>query len=556
MCVPRALLPVDPAGMPTEAVDVLVVGSGVAGLTVAAALAGRSRVALVTKGRLGGGSTAWAQGGIAAAVGLGDSPEAHLDDTLAAGAGLSEPAAVRVLVEEAADAIDFLYRQGARLDEEEGRFALTLEGGHGRPRVLHAGGDATGAEVSRALLAVATAGGCRLLPHAFVVDLLTDVEGTVLGVLLWAEGSLRAVRAGAVVLASGGVGQLFAATTAPPGSTGDGAAAALRAGAVLADMEFVQFHPTALHRGRDPRPLVSEAVRGEGAVLRDPAGQPVTAGVHPRGDLAPRDVVARAMVERMDRAGLDHLYLDATGLGRRRLERRFPTVVDACRDAGVDPARDWIPVSPAAHYTIGGVRTDMAGRTSLPGLFAVGEVASTGVHGANRLASNSLLEGMVVGRRVAAAVTGTRPATGRPTALTGSEGQLVPDGGAPSLVRQSDLRGWLRRAMTASAGVVRDGDGLAGLHAGLVRRTPQASCGVGPDGWEVANLFVLAATVTVAAASRRESRGAHWRRDAPGSLDAWRVHQTVARNPEGSLVLQTVPVGAAGLGPGVTGGDR
>ena len=438
MLIPRGLLVVD-HGVAEEEVDVLVVGSGVAGLSAALAVPAGLTVLLATKDRLGHSATRYAQGGIAAVLGpepLGsgpggwvqDSVAEHVADTLAAGAGLCDPVAVQLLAAEGAQAIADLRARGVRFDRAEldGGLARTREGGHSRSRVVHAGGDATGAELERALTeAVRADPAVRSAEHTFLVDLLTT-DGRVTGALLWSGGP-RLVRAGAVVLASGGAGQLYADTTNPPLSTGDGIAAALRAGAVLADLEFVQFHPTALHVAFDPpdrpgdppggppdppRPLISEAMRGEGAVLRDGDGSPVMDGVHPLGDLAPRDVVTRAMASRMAATGARHLWLDATAIPARQLERRFPTILARCRAAGIDPSRQPIPVSPAAHYLMGGVVTDLDGRTTLPGLFAVGEAACTGVHGANRLASNSLLEGVVFAARIGQALAGPGPGPG------------------------------------------------------------------------------------------------------------------------------------------------
>ncbi len=453
MLIPRGLL-ADPAGSgrdarpglpgpawplpPAAEVDVLVVGSGVAGLSAALAVPPGRTVLLATKDRLGHSATRYAQGGIAAVLDLvDDSVAEHVADTLTAGAGLCDPVAVRTLVEEGGQAIADLLARGVGFDSDPSgprQLARTREGGHSRSRVVHAGGDATGAELERALTeAVRATPSVRSVEHAFLVDLVTH-DGRVTGALLWADGGPHLVRAGAVVLASGGAGQLFADTTNPPLSTGDGIAAALRAGAVLADMEFVQFHPppcTSRPGPGPPRPdppLISEAMRGEGAVLRDDDGSPVMAGVHPLGDLAPRDVVTRAVAARMAATGARHLWLDATGIPADHLERRFPTILARCRAAGIDPSRQPIPVSPAAHYLMGGVLTDLDGRTSLPGLFAVGEAACTGVHGANRLASNSLLEGVVFAARIGRALADSR------------SGRVGPGDGGPSAAGQPPAR--------------------------------------------------------------------------------------------------------------------
>jgi L-aspartate oxidase len=539
--LPRALVAVDPARHPTTDVDVLVVGSGIAGLSLALALPASRSVLVATKAGLRDGATPWAQGGIAGALpGGADSPHAHAADTLAAGAGLCDPEAVAVLTGQAGAAIEGLIARGVAFDPGPGPagLALTREGGHSHPRILHAGGDATGAEVERALAAAAHAApNLTVAEGIFLVDLLTDGDGAVTGaVLLDGPGRrLHLIRAGAVVLATGGAGRLFDAITSPAQATGDGIAAALRAGAELADVEFTQFHPTALFTRGDPRPLVSEALRGEGAVLRDQHGDRVMDGVHPLGDLAPRDVVARAMAIRMAALGLDHLLLDATHLDPGRLQGRFPTVVSACRAAGLDPATRPLPVAPAAHYSMGGVRTDLDGRTTLPRLYAVGETACTGVHGANRLASNSLLEGAVFAARAARHIAATRPRPARgPTWATRLQPADRPAaGGTP---RPSAL---VRRAMTSLAGLRRTGPGLAQAAAVLAPATrPPGRL----DPAETANLAHLGTAIILLAARRHESRGAHWRADAPAADSAWRRRQTVTRAPDGTLVPDDLPV--------------
>ncbi|MER6632777.1 L-aspartate oxidase, partial [Streptomyces sp. NPDC000987] len=394
------------------AADVVVVGSGVAGLTAAlrCEAAGLETV-VVTKARLDDGSTRWAQGGIAAALGEGDTPEQHLDDTLVAGAGLCDEEAVRILVTEGPDAVRRLISTGAHFDtDDEGGIELTREGGHHRRRIAHAGGDATGAEISRALVEAALARGVRMIENALVLDLLTDADGRTAGVTLHVMGEgqhdgVGAVHAPAVVLATGGMGQVFSATTNPSVSTGDGVALALRAGAEVSDLEFVQFHPTVLFLGPDAegqQPLVSEAVRGEGAHLVDADGVRFMVGQHELAELAPRDIVAKGIMRRMQEQDAEHMFLDARHFGAEMWEHRFPTILAACRAHGIDPVTEPIPIAPAAHYASGGVRTDSHGRTTVPGLYACGEVACTGVHGANRLASNSLLEGLVYAERIAA----------------------------------------------------------------------------------------------------------------------------------------------------------
>ena len=528
--------------------DVLILGSGVAGLSAAVRLAGTGgkHVGVLTKGELTQSATRWAQGGVAAVLGGDeDSTDLHLADTLAAGAGLCDTDAVRVLVDEGPARVRELIALGAEFDREaSGLLALAREGGHSRARVVHAGGAATGAEVERALVAATRAAAGAVLERWFALDLLIE-DGHCRGVLaLRPDGRVVPVRADEVVLATGGVGQLFAVTTNPAEATGDGVAMALRAGVPVADAEFVQFHPTALHHPAMPRPLLSEALRGHGALLRDAAGDRFV------DELAPRDVVSRAMAARMAEQGADHLWLDATGLAQ--FDQRFPTIAASLAGIGLDPAVDWLPIAPAAHHLSGGVVTDLRGATALPGLWAAGEVACTGVHGANRLASNSLLEGMVFGARLAEAIadgrtgpepsgvmravldTAPHPPPARPDDVGPIGVRTVPavswprlgepeasSGVAPDPAKLRDL---LQRAMTAGAGVVRSrpsldaaGAAVAELADLLDGAVPTAEVG------ELANLATVAAALLASARLREESRGAHTRVEYPAADPAWRL---------------------------------
>ncbi|MDY0340347.1 MAG: L-aspartate oxidase, partial [Coriobacteriia bacterium] len=402
----RYLTTFDTDSMPIERTGVLVIGSGIAGLTAALHAAELGPVTLVTKSEVADANTWYAQGGIAGAVGVADSVDLHLADTLVVGQGLCNAEVVRAVVGEAADALAELQAFGVRFDRaESGEVALAREGGHSLPRVLHSG-DATGAEVQDTLsAAVRGTRGIKLVEDTFLVDLLTDDERCV-GALVMDRGShaMMALTADAVVLATGGSGQTYRVTTNPLVATGDGVAAAWRAGAEIADMEFMQFHPTALDSDATVKFLITEALRGEGAYLLDCGLERFMPAVHPLAELAPRDVVSREIEKVMHRCGRPNVWLDARHLGADFLERRFPTIWQGCREAGFDLSRDLVPVAPAAHYLIGGVRTDIDGRSSLPGLYAAGECAASGLHGGNRLASNSLLEGLVFSRRIVRAL--------------------------------------------------------------------------------------------------------------------------------------------------------
>ncbi|WP_432513534.1 L-aspartate oxidase [Kineococcus sp. SYSU DK001] len=502
--------------------DVLVVGAGVAGLTAALEAARTRRVVLVTKTALGDGSTPHAQGGVAAPTGRADVP-AHVADTLAAGAGLSSPAAVEALCAAGPAAVRVLAERGVDFDRgRDGGWALGLEAAHSTARVLHAGGDRTGAAISRALAAAVRRSDVTVHEDTFLLGLLTDggpEGGTVTGAeFLTGAGAALRVHADAVVLATGGAGQLFSRTTNPAVATADGLAAAFRAGALVADLEFFQFHPTVAATA-EPF-LVSEAVRGEGAVLLDAAGDRFMPGVDPRAELAPRDVVARALVGAMAAHGGAPALLDARGVSAalgRPFAERFPSIARMCARVGLDPETDPIPVTPAAHYWMGGVRTDATGRTSLPGLWAAGEVACSGVHGANRLASNSLLEALVAGGAVAADTAGgPGPATFDDTVP-----ETVTDVAAPAPPVAAHVgRRELQAALWEHAGLVRDAAGLAVAEKILTPQEdpvdlPATDPGVPRSAREDANLVLAGRLLVAAATARRESLGAHSRSDHP-----------------------------------------
>ncbi|MBF6387958.1 L-aspartate oxidase [Nocardia farcinica] len=518
--------------------DLVVIGGGVAGLTAARTASLRGlRVLALSKGGPTDTATQYAQGGIAVVAPHGDSVESHVRDTVEAGAGLCDEAAVRSIVAGGQAAVAALTDLGAVFDlGRDGQVSRTREGGHSTRRIIHAGGDATGAEVQRAL----NAAGLPVIFGAAACEVVTGPHG-VQGVIAVSENGFGVVHTPSVLLATGGLGQLYALSTNPPGATADGVALALWAGATVADLEFVQFHPTVLYTpgGTGRRSLISEAVRGEGAVLVDATGRSVTAGVHPRGDLAPRDVVSRAIAARMRDLGTDHVYLDARAI--EGFTRRFPTITASCLAAGIDPRADLIPVAPAAHYQCGGVVTDTHGRTGVPGLFAAGEVARTGLHGANRLASNSLLEGLVVGERVGAAAAERLELPAEVTEIRPRAMPRVP-------------RAALHQVMTAHASVVRDGDGLAEAAARLeravlrgmssrysqARQSTAESVLPAPElaARRIADLEDGALTLTarvllLAAAARRESRGCHTRSDHPATDDALRHSIPIRLDPDG-----------------------
>lgn len=500
----------------------IVIGSGISGLFVALEARHLGPVLVLTKGSIEDTNTRWAQGGIAAAVGPLDSVEQHLADTIAAGAGLVDEGAARILCNEAPRRIHDLVDYGVSFDELGGEVALGREAAHSQARVLHAGGDRTGAAIESALSARLADPTITVFDYTLATRLIVD-QGSVTGVeaLDLRTGNAEVFEAPAVVIATGGAGQLYSHTTNPAVATGDGIALAFEAGAEVADLEFIQFHPTAFRMEGHPAFLISEAVRGDGAVLRNARGQAFMSRYHELADLAPRDVVARAMVREMREAGADHVYLDCTGLTVDPAAR-FPGIYAFCRDAGIDMAREPIPVAPAAHYIMGGVRTDTHGRTTVSGLYACGEAACTGVHGANRLASNSLMETVVFGKRVVEHLTsGEGGAAGPEPGATPVEDAA---GEPPSLAD-------LQRLMWEFAGIERDGDGLR--HAlDVALGWPHSPPRPDRDWHERHRSATLARLVLRAALERIESRGAHYRTDFPCPDDEhWRRHQVFRHAP-------------------------
>ena len=535
----------------TREVDVVVLGSGAAGLAAALAARPVRDVLIVTKDTLDAGSTAWAQGGLAAVLDPADTFGEHVRDTLDAGAGLCDEASVTSLVRDAPTAIQYLELLGAAFDPgSDGLRALTREGGHSRSRIVHAGGDQSGAEVQRTLDMNAINAGVEVMDHAFALDLVFGKSNRgrrqIAGVRiakLDEHGNVESVglvTAPAVVIATGGYGQVFASTSNPPAVTGDGHALALRAGLTLRDLEFVQFHPTVLWHPADSsqqQMLISEAVRGEGAVLFDAAGERVMVGVHPQEDLAPRDVVASAISARMAQAPAgvdDHVYLDATKIDN--FAERFPFITKACRAAGIDPLTQRIPVAPAAHYTCGGIDSNLDGLTEVDGLFAVGEVAYTGVHGANRLASNSLTESLVVGTRV-----GRNLAWKLPERVEPDDAQPI---GVTGLLHDS-LRSDVRVAMSKHIGVLRRPESLQLTIDALSAVAEKVGADVAPTrrNFEATNILTVATAVAASALARTESRGCHRRTDFTEQRADWVCHLEVALTSD-SVTIRGIPAEA------------
>ena len=530
----RYLCSLDTRTMLHRFTDVVVVGAGVAGLRAALDIAQDpdASVIVLTKGRVADANSDRAQGGIASVLEperTGDALAAHVQDTIESGCGLADERVVQVTVAEGVDRVRELIAWGARFDTHDGLLDFTQEGGHRRARILHAHGDATGHEILRVLQERTKA--CpriQLIEDAHSVDIVT-IDGRCVGLSVWERGAgMVGVWARAVILASGGYARLFRETTNGPHATGDGLAMAYRAGAVLRDLEFIQFHPTTLYIAGAERFLITEAARGEGGILKDAGGRRFMPDYHPMAELAPRDVVARAILDRMNQTHQPMVYLDLTGIGAETLTLRFPGIMAICGQFGIDPRREPIPVRPSAHYTIGGIAVDLDGRTSIEGLYACGEAAATGLHGANRLGSNSLLEGLVFGRRSGACAAGE--AAGRPA-------PSVPPRLRVALRRRAraidtlDMRRSVESLMVREVDIVRTGPQLENARR-LFCRWGQYAGEVAfgePSGWTLQNMLLVAQLVTESALWRRESRGAHFREDFPAPDAAYARTLSVSR---------------------------
>ena len=509
--------------------DYVIIGSGIAGLYAAILAREHGSVLVLTKGSIDDCNTRWAQGGIAASIGPGDSPEKHLRDTIEAGAGLVDEEAARVLTSEASDRIADLVSLGVPFDTVHGEVALATEGAHSTPRILHAGGDSTGAHIELTLASVARLESITVLEYTIATEIVIDGgRATGIRALNTASGERTTYDCRALILATGGAGQMYQTTTNAEVATGDGIAIAYRAGAEIMDMEFVQFHPTALHLPGVQAFLISEAVRGEGGLLRDANGERFMAAYDERAELAPRDIVARAIRDRMLATDSDHVLLDVTHLDPALVTARFPQIYRFCADNGLDITRQPIPIAPAAHYTMGGVRTNTWGETNVAGLYAAGECACTGVHGANRLASNSLLETVVFACRVIQRTIDAPNGRAEPAPDAGSLHPVPSDapgaGDVPPLTR-----GALQSLMWRDVGIVRDRDSLARSASVLVAWQSALTAPTDRPSQELADLLTCCRLVTEAALVREESRGAHYRSDFPEPSEDWRRHLVFRR---------------------------
>ncbi|MBI4743818.1 MAG: L-aspartate oxidase [Actinobacteria bacterium] len=532
--IPRYLINFDSDKIPKSVSDVLVIGSGIAGLSIALRIGADFKVTLLTKSELGETTTRYAQGGVAAAVGENDSPESHFKDTIEAGQGLCNEEAVKILVSEGPARLRELIEFGAKFDFNNGKISLSREGGHSVARVAHARGDATGSEIEATLVSlVRKNSGINIKENVFVLDLITQ-EDKCIGVITYKyPDEIEIFYANVVVLAAGGMGQLYKVTTNPPIATGDGAAMACRAGAEISDVEFIQFHPTAFYANENPRFLITEALRGEGAYLIDYDGNRFMLGVHPLAELAPRDIVTREMFRTMTSTNKDFLFLDATRIPIEKLKSNFPTIYRHCLDNGIDISKDMIPVAPAAHYMSGGVSSDMNGRTTLPGLYVCGESACTGVHGANRLASNSLLEGLVVSKRICDILPSEIKELKTDFEKV-SVSYRLPRGYSKADVLE--VRDYLQKLMTDNVGVVRTEKALKLALDAIESAEDILELEFNSvSGFELQNMILAAKLIARSAFERRETRGVHFREDFPLKDDLnWKKHSVLKLN-EGKM---------------------